>query len=131
MIKQNSQMSFSTYAISQRKIKARFFDQINLLIDWNQVNELIIKHYKKGKSADGRPSYSGLILFKMNLLQTWYGLSDYEVEEQVNDSLSFMQFVGLQLEDSVPDNSVLSRFRSCLTIAGAYEDRNTWNRECW
>ena len=48
----------------------------------------------------------------MTLLQTWYGLSDYEVEEKINDSLSFMKFVGLTLEDDVPDNSVLSRFRT-------------------
>jgi IS5 family transposase len=42
-------------------------------------------------------------------------LSDYEVEEKVNDSLSFMKFVGLTLEDDVPDHSVLSRFRTELT----------------
>ena len=69
----------------------------------------------------GRPSYSGLLLFKMSLLQTWYGLSDYEVEERVNDSLSFMKFVGLSLEDDVPDNTVLSRFRTELTNQGAHE----------
>jgi len=28
----------------------------------------------------GKRSCSGLLLFKMSLLQTWYGLSDYEVE---------------------------------------------------
>ena len=121
MLKQGTQMSFSTYAISQRKIKAQFFDQINILIDWQEVDNIITKYYQKGESATGRPPYSGLLLFKMGLLQTWYGLSDYEVEEQVNDSLSFMRFVGLQLEDSVPDNSVISRFRTCLTKAGAYE----------
>jgi transposase, IS5 family len=37
----------------------------------------------------GRASYDGLVLFKMALLQTWYGLSDYEVEDRVNDSISF------------------------------------------
>ncbi|SDM96979.1 Transposase domain [Daejeonella rubra] len=57
----------------------------------------------------------------MSLLQTWYGLSDYEVEEKVNDSLSFMKFVGLTLEDNVPDNTVLSRFRSELTFKQGYE----------
>jgi IS5 family transposase len=47
--------------------------------------------------------------------------SDYEVEEKVNDSLSFMQFVGLQLEDEVPDHSVISRFRTEMTKQDAYE----------
>jgi IS5 family transposase len=81
----------------------------------------IKKHYNKGTSVAGRPSYPGLLLFKMCLLQTWYGLSDYEVEERVNDSLSFMRFVGLQLEDEVPDHSVISRFRTEMTKQDAYE----------
>src|SRR5678810_41852 len=50
-----------------------------------------------------------------------YRLSDYEVEERVNDSLSFMQFVGLQLEYEVPDHSVITRFRSELTKKEAFE----------
>lgn len=94
---------------------------MNLLIDWNLIEQTVQKHYSKGLSVDGRPSYSGLLLFKMSLLQTWYGLSDYAVEEQVNDSLSFMKFVGLTLDDSVPDNTVLSKFRTTLTAANAYE----------
>ncbi|NQY10979.1 MAG: transposase, partial [Flavobacteriales bacterium] len=33
-----------------------------------------------------------MLLFRMCLLQTWYGLSDYEVEDRVNDSISFGYF---------------------------------------
>jgi IS5 family transposase len=40
----------------------------------------------------------------MTLLQTWYHLSDYGIEEQVNDALSWMRFCGLQLEEDVPDH---------------------------
>lgn len=60
---------------------------------------------QKGKSATGCPSYGGVLLFKMCLLQTWYGLSDYEVADRLNDSISFSQFCGLTLEqtaDPVP-----------------------------
>ncbi|MEO9022941.1 MAG: IS5 family transposase [Ginsengibacter sp.] len=102
-------------------MKNEFFTQINLLIDWSLIEKEIRRYYSKGFSVAGRCSYSGLLLFKMSLLQTWYGLSDYEVEERVNDSLSFMKFVGLTLEDSVPDNTVLSRFRTELTKKDAYE----------
>ena len=104
-----------------RKIKKTFFTQINTLIDWNSVNTLIKKHYTKGKSATGKPSYSGLLLFKMCLLQTWYGLSDYEVEDRVNDSISFSYFCGLTIDSIAPDHSTLSRFRSAMTKAEAYE----------
>ncbi len=114
-------MSFTGMYVSRRKLKSEFFTQINKLVDWKQTEALIVQHYNKGLSVAGRPSYPGLLLFKMCLLQTWYGLSDYEVEEKVNDSLSFMQFVGLQLEDEVPDHSVISRFRSELTKKEAFE----------
>ena len=43
------------------------------------------------------------------------------MEDKVNDSLSFMQFVGLQLEDDVPDHSIISRFRTELTNKDAFE----------
>jgi IS5 family transposase len=121
MQKNTQQLSFSAISVSKRKIKSEFFDQMNQLLDWTAIDKEIRNHYNKGFSVAGRPSYSGLLLFKMTLLQTWYGLSDYEVEEKVNDSLSFMKFVGLTLEDDVPDNSVLSRFRTELTQKNAYE----------
>lgn len=121
MQKSTQQLSFSSISITKRKIKSQFFDQMNLLLDWTSIDSEIKKYYSKGFSVAGRPSYSGLLLFKMSLLQTWYGLSDYEVEEKVNDSLSFMKFVGLTLEDSVPDNTVLSRFRTELTRKQGYE----------
>jgi len=114
-------MSFTGMYVSRRKLKSTFFTQIDKLINWDEMDRMIKQYYNKGFSVAGRPSYSGLILFKMCLLQTWYGLSDYEVEERVNDSLSFMQFVGLQLEDEVPDHSVISRFRSELTKKEVFE----------
>jgi IS5 family transposase len=119
--KNNQQMSFTQVYVSRRKLKSEFFAQINKCIEWNAIEMQIKKYYNKGFRVAGRPSYSGLLLFKMCLLQTWYGWSDYEVEEKVNDSLSFMQFVGLHLEDEVPDHSVLSRFRTELTHQDAFE----------
>ena len=121
MQKDTRQLSFSAIAISKRKVKRDFFNQIDQLLDWTAIDMEIRKYYTKGASVAGRPSYPGLLLFKMALLQTWYGLSDYEVEDRINDSLSFMQFVGLTLEDEVPDHSVLSRFRTTLTQKDGYE----------
>jgi IS5 family transposase len=40
-------------------------------------------------------------------------------EEQVNDTLSLMSFFGLQLEDEVPDHSLVCRFRKALNHSGA------------
>ena len=104
-----------------RKIKTTFFTQINTIIDWNAISKIIDVDYSKGKSAVGKPSYDGLLLFKMCLLQSWYGLSDYEVEDRINDSLSFSYFCGLTIEQVSPDHSTLSRFRTALTKTKTFE----------
>ena len=104
-----------------RKIKSTFFAQINALIDWDKIEKLIDADYSKGKSVVGKPSYSGLLLFKMSLLQSWYGLSDYEVEDRLNDSISFSYFCGMNIDEVAPDHSTLSRFRTALTKTNTYE----------
>jgi IS5 family transposase len=84
-------------------------------IDWERISEIINEDYLKGKSATGKPSYDGLLLFKMCLLQSWYGLSDYEVEDRINDSLFFSYFCGMTIEQVAHDHCTLSRFRTALT----------------
>ena len=116
-----NQMSFISPYVEKRKIKDNFFRQINSIIDWDKISKILEKYYIKGESVSGRKSYPALLLFKISLLQTWYGLSDYEVESQVNDRISFMKFCGLRFEDDVPDHSVICRFRKELTNKKAHE----------
>jgi IS5 family transposase len=79
-------------------------------------------HYAPVSDAAGRPAYSGLLLFKMLLVGIWNGgLSDESVEDMSNSNLDVMRFLGLSLEDDVPDHSVLSRFRTRLTAADAWD----------
>ena len=86
-----SSPSFADLFLGQRKVKQTFFSQINTVIDWAPIRAIIEKGYK----STGRPGYDSLVLFKIELLRTWYGLSDGEVEDQVNDRLSFSRFAGL------------------------------------
>jgi len=122
MKKQNTPTLADTICdLRVRKIKKQFFTQINDLLDWDSISKMIDKHCPRGSNAVGQSSYDGLLLFKMSLLQTWYGLSDYEVEDRVNDSLSFSYFCGLSIHQPAPDHSTLSRFRTAMTKAGVYE----------
>ena len=63
----------------------------------------------------------GMLLFKMYLLQTWYGLSDSEVEDSVNNRISFSYLCRLNIDQVAPDHSTVSNFRTTMTNAGAYE----------
>lgn len=121
-MKQNpSSPSFADVVLGQRKVKQAFFSQIDKLIDWTSIRGIIEIAYTKGYKPTGRPSYDSLILFKIEFLRTWYGLSDGEVEEQVNDRLSFSRFVGLGLEDTAPDSTTVCRFRNTLMEADLYD----------
>ena len=120
-IQKHTQMSFAGNYIEKRTRRSVFFRQIDEIIDWYLFEKEIDKVYKKGQSVDGRPSYRGIVLFKMMLLQTWYNLSDPAVEDMVNDSLGAMRFCQLELEDDVPDHSTLSRFRKELVEKKAFD----------
>ena len=122
VIKHFNQMSFSHYDVSRRTAKNVFYTQINQAINWQQVENEINKYYSHGQSAVGKSAYPGILLFKMLLVGFWSGsLSDRAVEEMANENLSVMKFLGLRLEDTVPDHSCLSRFRSQLAAKDAFD----------
>jgi transposase, IS5 family len=115
-------MSFSEFDVDRRTKKPHFLYQIDSLIDWKQIDFVIEQYYKPQPVIIGRPAYPGLLLFKMLLVGIWHGgLSDEAVEDMANANLHVMRFLKLTLEDSVPDHSVLSRFRSKLSRVNAWD----------
>lgn len=111
---------FADYAIEQKRRTNTFLDAINNLIDWKIIEKRLTKKYKKTASADGRPAYPALPMFKLMLLQRWYGLSDPGLEEAVNDRISFIRFSGFSLESPLPDYSTICRFRNTLLELNLY-----------
>ena len=107
--------------LQRRKVKSEFFNQINSVIDWHPLRALIEPCLGKGLSTTGRPCYDCMVLFRMELMRVWYGLSDGEIEEQVNDRLSFCRFAGLGMDDAVPDSTTLCRFRNALVKSEVYD----------
>ena len=51
-------------------------------------------------------------MFRVLLLQKYYNLSDQATEDALYVNLLYIRFVGLSLEDSVPDESTIGRFRN-------------------
>lgn len=89
--------------------------RIDALIDWKPFAKSLGKVYSSDR---GRPSNPPLTLFKALLLAQWYNLSDYELEAAIDDRLSFRRFIGLGLDETAPDHSVYSRFRSRMISQG-------------
>lgn len=109
--KSSNQISLADTIINTQKINNKFLEDINKLIDFRPILKELKKLYP---SKTGRPSHPPLLMFKILLLQHFYNLSDPQTEEQVNDRLSFRKFLGLSLDESIPDETTICRFRDRL-----------------
>jgi IS5 family transposase len=91
-------------------------NKLNDAIDWRRVEQILMAHYTVGTSGEGADAYPPLLLFKCMLLQKWFRInSDPELENQINDRLSFKKFLRLSFDRPSPDHSTFSRFRSRLS----------------
>jgi IS5 family transposase len=95
-----------------------FLERLERTLDWKPIEEALQALYP---ATVGRPPCPPIVLFKMSLLQHCYGLSDPQCEELTADRLSWRKFVGLGLQERVPDETTLVRFRQRLLAAGLQE----------
>lgn len=88
--------------------------KINETIDWEMFRKPIETAIRKDMSKGGRPPYDAVMMFKVTMLQQWYGLSDMGIEYQINDRVSFCRFLGLEFGDKAPDGNTIWDFREAL-----------------
>lgn len=118
-VKQTGQLSLAEAFLGQKLAGGSSpLDRLSGLVKWYRFEKLLNPLRDGGP---GRAAWPPLVLFKALLLQSLYGLSDRELEEALGDRLSFRRFVGLGLEESIPDHTVLSRFRNLLVGEGLME----------
>jgi len=75
----------------------------------------------KNNNAGAKP-YDVVMLFKILILQRYYGLGDNQVEYQILDRISFKTFLGLETGDKVPDEKTVWSFRERITKTGLVEE---------
>ena len=92
------------------------------IIEWEGFRpEINAAMRKVRKSNAGRPPYDCILLFKILVLQRLYNLSDDQTEFQINDRMTFMRFLGLELSDKVPDAKTIWLFRDTLSRTDVME----------
>ena len=67
------------------------------------------------RTKGGRPAYDYVLMFKILILQRYYNVSDDAIEYAILDRLSFMRFLGLCINDPVPDAKTIWLFRDRLS----------------
>ena len=95
-----------------------FLERLDRTLNWQPLEKALPA---MAPATTGRPPCAPLALCKMSLLQHCYGLSGPQCEELVSDRLSWRRFVGLGLQDAVPEETTLVRFRQRLREHGLHE----------
>ena len=102
----------SLFSSMEKNRDSKRMKEINAIVDWSRIENLLMRSYHVGKSADGNAAYTPLILMKCLLLQQWFKIdSDPELETQINDRASFRTLLELSFDDNALDHSTFSRFR--------------------
>lgn len=96
---------------------------LRTMILWESFRKPLKKTLRrKDNGLGGRPPFDDVLMFKVLVLQALYNLSDDQTEYQIRDRLSFMRFLGLDMDGRVPDAKTVWLFRERLARAGAVEN---------
>jgi len=99
--------------------------RIDAVVPWERFRERLEAAWRRPpeerKSPAGRKPWDAVVMFKAIVLCALYNLSDDQVEYQLRDRLSFMRFLGVGLEDKVPDARTVWLYRERLARAGVIE----------
>jgi IS5 family transposase len=96
--------------------------EISNILDWTLIRLILDEMYDNKSEKGGRPNYDVIMMFKILILQKWYGLSDLEVERQMADRISFMAFLGFP--DPFPDSRTIWLFKQRIAETG--KDKVVW-----
>ena len=98
-------------------------ERISQVLDFEAFRDHLeskLLNTNKKNNAGAKP-YDVLMMFKILILQRYYGLGDTQIEYQILDRLSFKKFLGLESGDKVPDEKTVWLFRERLTNEGLVE----------
>ncbi len=99
--------------VHKRTRKREFLDEMELVVPWVELIELIEPHAPKGKN--GRPPFAVSTMLRIHFMQQWFGLSDPAMEESLHDIPLHREFAKLDAGVSrLPDESTILRFRHLL-----------------
>lgn len=93
--------------------RERFLAEMDAVIPWSRLLGLIEPHYPK--AGAGRQPHPMERMLRIYFMQNWFNLSDPQAEDSLYDIESMRRFAGIELvEDAIPDESTILRFRHLL-----------------
>ena len=77
-------------------------------IDFERIRPILADLFTIDTEKGGRPNYDPVFMVKILLLQQWYNLSDQQVEREIRDRISFLNFLGYP--EKLPDRNTIWYF---------------------
>jgi IS5 family transposase len=113
-------MQLSIFAEAKRLKKLSklgdVIEHLNAIINWLIFIPILDAAIPRIKSEKGgRPPFSNLLMFKVLVVKRLYNLSYDQTEYQINDRMSFMRFLGLDINDIIPDAKTIWLYEEKLS----------------
>jgi IS5 family transposase len=116
------QFGFGDYEQStaiKRTRRERFLAEMEAVVPWKALVDLIEPHYPRTSSKGGRPPYPLETMLRVHLMQQWYDLSDPAMEDALIEVATMRRFAGIALiTDRIPDETTILAFRHLLEQNG-------------
>jgi transposase, IS5 family len=106
------QATLPLHLIVTQTRKQVFLEQMDQVVPWAALVELIAPYYPEGKT--GRPPFSLTAMLRIHFMQQWFSLSDPAMEEAFFDTPLYREFAQLEEFGRWPDESTILRFRHQL-----------------
>jgi IS5 family transposase len=112
------QLGFGDYeqtTARKRTKRERFLAQMQAVVPWKALIDLIEPYYPKTGSKGGRPPYPLETMLRIHLMQQWYDLSDPAMEDALIEVPTMRRFAGIDLiSNRIPDETTILAFRHLL-----------------
>jgi IS5 family transposase len=114
----SKQLGFGDYeqaTAKKRTRRERFLAEMEKVVPWKALIDLIEPYYPKTGTKGGRPPYPLATMLRIHLLQQWYDLSDPAMEDALIEVPTMRRFVGIDMiSDRIPDKTTILTFRHLL-----------------
>jgi IS5 family transposase len=112
------QLGFGDYEQSTAKKQTKrekFLSEMDQVVPWQALSDLIEPFYPKTGSKGGRPPYPLLTMLRIHLMQQWYSLSDPAMEDALIEVPVMRRFAGIDwIGERIPDETTILAFRHLL-----------------
>ena len=120
-IRKNEAMGFVDVMLAGGPRSTAMLKKLDAATPWEELAAPIYELPEYTNAGAGRPPWEPVVMLKCLMLAKWNNLSDPQLEEQLQDRISFRRFVGLSFADETPDETTFVRFRARLREAEIHE----------